>query len=127
MDKEDLNDKSIKGLLIEMVSLLSKLTEEGSGESPGYVKVYNFKVVNSEKVYHLHGPAKYLVIHNAGSSDISISFPNSAGQYYTIPSGNNSANPLIIPMIKRGLVDQLHIHSNGVESLVEVVAILWDY
>ena len=127
MIEEDLNDKSIKGLLVDMVLHMKKLVEGSCGESPGHVKVYNFKVFNTERTYHLHGYVKYLIIHNAGSSDVVISFPDSAGQYYTIPSGNNNANPLVIPLIKDGLVDKLAMHSNGVESTVEVVAILWDY
>lgn len=92
----------------------------------GEPRVYNFTVVNSEKVFKLHGFAKHLVIHNAGSSDVVISFPNSAGKYYTIPSGNNNANPLIIPNIENGKVDNLILRSNGVQSVVEVVALLWE-
>ena len=91
----------------------------------GVPRVYNFAVYNSERVFRLHGYAKSLIVHNAGSSDIVISFPDSGGKYYTIPSGDSPANPLMINNIARNKVDKLTLRSNGVESMVEVVAMLW--
>lgn len=92
----------------------------------GTPRVFNFGVTNSESVFHLHGYAKHLVIHNSGSSDIVVSFPDSAGKYYTIPSGNNTANPLVIPNIAPKTVEKLLLRSMGVESKAEVIAIMWE-
>lgn len=91
----------------------------------GIPRVYNYSVYNTEKIYELYGYAKYLIIHNAGSSDVVVSFPDSSGNYYTIPSGDNNANPLVIPGIANKKVNKLILRSNGVESEVEIVALLW--
>ena len=91
----------------------------------GVPKVFNFIVPNTKKDYNLNGYAKKLIIHNAGPSDIIITFPDSGSYEYTIPSGNDNANPLIIDGIDYGKVDKLTMMSNGVETKVEVVALMW--
>lgn len=126
MSEENLGIIANGGTILQQIYSIVSALNDIKKSSVGIIRVYGFKVFNSEKPYKLHGYAKDLMIHNSGASDVMISFPNSSSEYYTIPSGDNNANPLPIRGIKNKTVNKLLMRSAGVESRVEVVAMLWE-